>query len=926
MSDEIPSFLDITPFGPYCSVCNESLSIQTGILTHGKKVHPDCVFKNATVIREIQRRMEILRNLHARDLSPFLTERVVKEATWFCPVCFGVFSRGNNYDRHLERRGNACCGSLGGKMVCYVTICGRVGPKSCDRTIKTTGSAVTLVSNGSTISTLTDSISQLSNNKSLAVENSSTVPTTLLATLEEASVILAPFIRPDEDVHDLTLIYYPLLRPGFEGKMKEFISFSTSQAGEDGVLFKWLEAGRNWLGNYAAGHIANVSANVRSRLVEFDQKEVNGGAASSGTFNLRRGITRLMGDLDALLRFLYRFPTTLFDTYKSTEILHSTKQWMIEAAIIPKILFIATAEEPDGHGRLPVAVLYCLTRGFSTKGGLDLVMNECGWFASRVSAVLHLLRAGVCGYLVTLSGNNSLTEEEVEIANRIQNGRVINLLAPYIKRLRDMHSRKPPIKSNTVNSNGDITSDGFVFPYYVWSTIIPRIVEISKACFEEVFDGDQWNIFLSKPISMVDWVHLEAFVVNDQSQIWLHDINVNKAVEPLIAKLHSIAELCFLGLGVGAVRHEEVIRLTVLSCQWHNSYLYFWSESLKRGSLKASSKPRLVEHRLSLTLSKIVLLIRRAMAVSLAMDTKYLFSSCPGASMLGLLQDLFDFECQPQQLNARHLFTSIGNIIMPEKSAHGLEGCLVSSTLLTEKSGHTQATGKLAYGTWLENSEEVLYDRYHSQLGETILEPPPVLFTPFSQSILIASLKELVGRKAVYRSEDQQKMIEFASNSVSRHSFVGLPCGHGKGLSWMVPVMASYLSGRHVGLRIIVLPYKFLLGHIVQHAISMLGLLKEKLTVEYLDSSQISVDSFPDVLESETLPSLLFVNLDGAATLFRHHLPRLQSLAHRNILKRVYLDEFQQLIVEYCFRPAYQSLREVGRLGVPVMCLSGSLP
>ena len=128
---------------------------------------------------------------------------------------------------------------------------------------------------------------------------------------------------------------------------------------------------------------------------------------------------------------------------------------MIQLAIVPKILFTAVAEEPDDHGKLPVACLYCLSRGFSMRSGLDLTMNECGWFASRISTLLHLLRAGVCGYLVTLSGKHTvdlLTVYEMDMVGKIQNGRVTNLLAPYIKRLRDLNARKPAVKSNTVNS------------------------------------------------------------------------------------------------------------------------------------------------------------------------------------------------------------------------------------------------------------------------------------------------------------------------------------------------------------------------------------------------------------------------------------------------------------------------------------------
>ena len=269
---------------------------------------------------------------------------------------------------------------------------------------------------------------EASTNQFLLVEPTSKVPTSLLTTEEEACAILSPFVRPDENVSDLCMIYYPLLAPGFDGKMKEFLSFSANQPAEDGILFKWLEAGREWLGKYAAGHIANVSANVRSRLAEFEQKELDGGIVGSRTFVLRRGVPRLMCELDAVLRFFYRYPTTLFERYKTQEVLNSTKRWKIESAIIPKILFTAAAEEPDDHGKLPVACLYGLSRGFTTRGGgLDLAMNECGWFASRISALLHLLRAGVCGYLVTLCGNISnsfLTAQEMDIVGKIQNGRV----------------------------------------------------------------------------------------------------------------------------------------------------------------------------------------------------------------------------------------------------------------------------------------------------------------------------------------------------------------------------------------------------------------------------------------------------------------------------------------------------------------------
>jgi hypothetical protein len=159
---------------------------------------------------------------------------------------------------------------------------------------------------------LTDIPSQSSRTyHSLIVEPASKVPAPLLTTEEEACKILEPFVRSDENVRDLFTIYLPLLTRGFEGQMRQFLDYSSNQAGEDGILYKWLEAGREWLGKYALGHIGNVSANVRSRLAEFEQKEIDGTSMTKRTFTLRRGIPRLVNELNAtFLRFLYRYPTT----------------------------------------------------------------------------------------------------------------------------------------------------------------------------------------------------------------------------------------------------------------------------------------------------------------------------------------------------------------------------------------------------------------------------------------------------------------------------------------------------------------------------------------------------------------------------------------------------------------------------------------
>ena len=938
-STGIPSFVRITPFGPYCGKCGVSLPIEKGIQLHARDFHPDeCSFNHASVVRSVKDEMKILRERHCNDYSVFLKSGSKPEPLWFCSVCFLPFGRNSNYQRHIQARNGYCQNSGdGGRMDLFSTICGRKGPRSIVLAVPVgpiqSGVPPSVITSGSSVSSLTFThVTKILSQQVVSLR----IPSTLMHTHEEAVDFLSPFVREDEDAYELSLIYSPLLGPSFEGTILDYITYSNPDPlGEDPVLVKWMEAGTLWLNNYAAPHIANVSANVRSRLAEFEQKELDGAVVSTGTFVLRRGIPRLISELHSLLRFLFRYPTVLFQKYKKeVESPAFDLKCMIEHAIVPRILYTAVSEEPLTHGELPLACRYALSLGFSFKKVL-LTMNVCGWFSSRISALMHLLRAGVCGYLVTLSLANTpdstghLSSEEMEIVRAVQNGRVTNLLAPYVKRLRDMNCRKPVKKTHTVNGNGDITCGAFTFVKTTWSTIIPRLLGKAKECFRDIILGDDWQLFLNRPVMVKNLTQLDVFVRDNERQVFLQDVKVQDYC-PLnhdsFATLQAILELCLFGLGTGAVRFEELGRLKTTSCQWHNSYVYYCVESQKQGNIRVRQTPKIVEHRLSLSLSRAFLLIRRCIAEMPCTCEKSLLPSADKVAMLALVQDLFDFDHRPEILQVRHLFTSIGNIIMPERTSAGGDEELVSSQLLTEKSGHTQGTARRAYSTTLLDSEEALYDFYHKSLGEVCLEPPHIDFVPFSESILKSALQELVGKKATYRHSQQWDMVETAANNVLRHSYVGLPCGHGKSMSWMVPIVASFLAGRHVGLRIVVLPYKFLLGHLVDRARSQLGVLHDRLTVEFLSSSDIEDNIVPSVLMDHALPCLLFLNLDAAVKLLQKHMDRLQKLAREKLLKTIYVDEIQQFLCEYSLRTPIQSLCELGRVGVPVLCLSGSLP
>ena len=93
-------------------------------------------------------------------------------------------------------------------------------------------------------------------------------------------------------------------------------------------------------------------------------------------------------------------------------------------------------------------------------------------------------------------------------------------------------------------------------------------------------------MFLTDDMHVVDFVQLEVYVKQQESTLSLKNLQFTSNVEVFLGTLRSLAELFLFGLGVGAVRYEEVLRLKLSSFQWHNGCLYYWTTSLKQSSMQ----------------------------------------------------------------------------------------------------------------------------------------------------------------------------------------------------------------------------------------------------------------------------------------------------------------------------------------------------
>lgn len=147
-------------------------------------------------------------------------------------------------------------------------------------------------------------------------------------------------------------------------------------------------------------------------------------------------------------------------------------------------------------------------------------------------------------------------------------------------------------------------------------------------------------------------------------------------------------------------------------------------------------------------------------------------------------------------------------------------------------------------------------------------------------------------------------------------------------MTWLLPMLARRQTGRKVGTVIVVLPYKFLVAHMVTATQTTLAHLANEFYVTSYGPSDINEHVFPAELSNETnFPNLIFLNLETAGNFFQYYKHSfVRHWVSSGRLLKIYVDELQQLLAEYSFRfEAYARLRMLSQIGCGVVCLSGSL-
>jgi hypothetical protein len=122
-------------------------------------------------------------------------------------------------------------------------------------------------------------------------------------------------------------------------------------------------------------------------------------------------------------------------------------------------------------------------------------------------------------------------------------------------------------------------------------------------------------------------------------------------------------------------------------------------------------------------------------------------------------------------------------------------------------------------------------------------------------------------------------------------------------------------------------PYSFLAGYQSTNANAVIEKLgfDSSISTSLYTGRDITQGSLPDdISDKETLPSILFLNLDAIYNLFTFHFEHLKSWI--DVVDKIVIDEVHTIFSELSFRDKYKVYSRLPVLGIPIVALSGSVP
>ena len=249
---------------------------------------------------------------------------------------------------------------------------------------------------------------------------------------------------------------------------------------------------------------------------------------------------------------------------------------------------------------------------------------------------------------------------------------------------------------------------------------------------------------------------------------------------------------------------------------------------------------------------------------------------------------------------------------------------------ISNKNHHQQNTAASHYQTNVENWDEHAFDKWFEALGcSKPASDNNLKYDCITAEDLHCSLQFLFGSNATWVSGQQERMVFSMARSRSRHKFISIPCGGGKTMAAVLPVVAEARTGRPIRKRIFCPNYSFLCeyhGYSITKLLNSFLIAHPSVSVEVFQGSDVTQENLSSLLECKhgDLPEIMIMSTQAIHNLIKYYPSRIPSWVKSGWLVDIVLDEIHTVYSELKFRNSFLSLSDLRKYGIPITLMSGS--
>ncbi|GAX28224.1 hypothetical protein FisN_27Hu128 [Fistulifera solaris] len=684
----------------------------------------------------------------------------------------------------------------------------------------------------------------------------------------------------------------------FDTKFREFIVHARKEIDQTmepelELIHKWLE---EWMRkNHTELLIKMIDPKTRASLMTFPGLDVND-TTYGATFVLYENIVDLLRELKHFVCFMWRTGSFIIRSHFS-EFIRTESQAQDPQLFVLEML-AAYLEEDRAFPPQTDVELYCIVRSMVlTKKKLRF--RDCGEVASMVSRVLHMLRAAR-----------------------------ISSFAVQQDTMRDKTMRFIAERVKTAETDGtNIYYGNNTYHRDFFSGLLPAALEKCKEAFASIFRGESWASFLNcfEPVVVhhVDEATLSFTMQNGEQTISSEDLQMNgdnaETRTEMLQQVAAYLDLAFdcFGFGVGRLTEVRHLKLSEVHFALGTAeYGLVVNKTVKLVSKQAAVK-RKVMHVLPTEMCRVFILYRAALQQLNPFGNNLLLALPNNEnshySMRQAARTLFDLVNTPRKTEIRQVFSTWHNVLFGEVD-HTI---LTATESVANQHGHSERTHVERYHTKLQGAGIKLIRIFQMSLGGV-----PLCYKRrrIDSDDIYGGLRQRYGPGFQFLDITQRQMVEMVLSG-KYHGHVGTPCGSGKSLAWLGPLLAAWFSNKPLNTIIALSPYKLLNKHHIASAEARLANTSVRIGKCRLDVSVAQIAA--QIKGDHKLGKLdvVFLLLSEFVELFKNH----KSCLKADFLHAIVMDEVHTCLSEVSFRNEYKELQEIGTLDIPVITLSGTL-